>query len=443
MLFVEILILLVLIVFNGLLAMSELAVVSARPARLRARQDEGARGAARALALSADPGRFLSTVQIGITLVGILSGAVSGATLGERLADWLTAQGLAPSTAGALGVGGVVAVITYVALIIGELVPKQIALKDPEAIAMRVAPAMTLLSRIALPLVWLLDVSGRAVLALLGQERTSSQRVTDEEIKTLIAEAERSGTIETDERRMIAGVMRLSDRKARAIMTPRGEVDWVDLSADPDTVRATLRNTRHSLLPAGDGSIDTMLGVIRLRELLPALLAGEHPDPHDFLTEAPIVHDFADALDVLAILRDAKVPMALVHDEYGHFEGIVTPADILEAIAGVFRADAEEGERDIVERADGSWLLPGSMPVDEMADHLGLRLPARRSYTTVAGFLLAEFQRLPRAGETIEALGWHFEVVDLDGRRIDKVIAAPGRGAPESAVLDGGGPPAA
>ncbi len=424
MLFVEIAILFALILFNGFMAMSELAVVSARPARLKSRADQGHKSAARALALSADPGRFLSTVQIGITLVGVLSGAFSGATLGARLSEWLVAGGMAPSMANPLGVGLVVALITYVSLIIGELVPKQLALKNAEAIAIRVAPFMVLLSRIALPLVWLLDISGRTVLALIGQSAESSQRVTDEEIRTLIAEAESAGTIESDERRMIAGVMRLADRRARAIMTPRGEVDWLDLSADEEALAESLKGSGHSLLPVGDGSVDEIVGVVKLRDLLAADLAGRDLNVPGHVLKAPVVHDFAPALDVLSVLRQADVPMALVHDEYGHFEGIVTPSDILEAIAGVFRADAEEGEMDIVERADGSWLLPGAMPADEMADHLGFTLPAERGYTTLAGFLLTQLTHLPKTGECIETMGWRFEILDLDGRRIDKVMAS-------------------
>ncbi|WP_048648010.1 hemolysin family protein [Nitratireductor soli] len=424
MLFVEILILFVLIVFNGFMAMSELAVVSARPARLRSRAEQGQRGAASALALSADPGRFLSTVQIGITLVGVLSGAFSGATLGTRLSDWLILQGMAPNIANLAGVGLVVALITYVSLIVGELVPKQIALKNAEGIAIKVAPVMVFLSRIGLPLVWLLDISGRTLLALLGQSAESSQRVTDEEIRTLIAEAESSGTIESDERRMIAGVMRLADRKARAIMTPRGDVDWLDISADENALAEALKESGHSLLPAGDGSVDEIVGIVKLRDLLATNLSGKPLDIRAHVLPAPVVHDFAAALDVLSVLREAAMPMALVHDEHGHFEGIITPSDILEAIAGLFHADAEDGERDIVERADGSWLLPGSMPADEMADHLGFTLPPEHTYTTLAGFLLAEFNRLPKTGESIGAMGWHFEIMDLDNRRIDRVLAS-------------------
>jgi len=421
----EIAIVVVLICVNGLLAMSELAIVSARPARLKAMIDRNVSGAGRALALGANPGRFLSTVQIGITLVGVLSGAFSGATLGERLATSLVEAGLSTTLANTLGVGIVVAVITYGSLIIGELVPKQIALKDPEGIAVMVAPAMTILSKVALPLVFLLDFSGRAVLWLLGQSGGSEEKVTDEEIRMLVAEAEHHGTIESDERRMIAGVMRLGDRAVRGVMTPRTEVDWLNLEWDETAARKMLMETQHSRLPAGEGGVDSMVGVVKTRDLLAALLAGQGYEPRKHLRTAPIVHDQADALDVLTMLRESEVPVALVHDEYGHFEGIVTPADILEAITGVFRSDLDESdEPPSVRREDGSWLLAGYMPADEMAEQLGIELPENPDYETVAGYILSLLHRLPATGECVDAQGYRFEVVDLDGRRIDKIIAS-------------------
>ena len=423
MLYVELAIVAVLICTNGLLAMSELAVVSARRARLQAMAERGHNGARRAIELAADPGRFLSTVQIGISLVAILSGAFSGATLGARLAVHLDGLGLAPATATALGVGIVVAAITFCSLIVGELVPKQLALRHAETIAARAAPFMLALSRVAAPLVWLLDHSARLVLRLLGQGARIETKVTDEEIAALIAEAESHGTIEADERRMIAGVMRLGDRSVRAIMTPRKQVEWIDLAASGDEVRALLIDTQHSHLAAGDGGVDQIVGVVRTRDLLSEMLKGGTLDPRRHVKQAPVVHEHADALDVLTTLRQSDVPMALVHDEYGTFEGVVTPSDILEAITGVFRFDAEDGEPLAVQREDGSWLLAGSMAVDEMADMLGLSLPAKRRYETVAGFILSQVNHLPRTGETIDALGWRFEVVDLDGRRIDKVLA--------------------
>ncbi|TIO07293.1 hemolysin family protein [Mesorhizobium sp.] len=425
MLYAEIAIVVVLICVNGLLAMSELAIVSSRPARLKGMIDREVKGAGRALALGSNPGKFLSSVQIGITLVGVLSGAFSGATLGERLSVFLASAGVRESLADPIGVGIVVALITYFSLIIGELVPKQIALRDPERVAARVAPAMTILATVSAPLVFLLDISGRAILWLLGQRGESEEKVTDEEIKMLVAEAEHHGTIESDERRMIAGVMRLGDRAVRAVMTPRTEVDWINLQADDAATRKLLMETQHSRLPAGDGSVDAMIGVVQTRDVLAAMLGGRALDPRRHVRAAPIVHDQADALDVLSTLKESDVPMALVHDEYGHFEGIVTPADILEAITGVFRADLDAGdeEENAVKRDDGSWLLAGYMQADEMADVLGIDLPENRDYETVAGYVLSHLHHLPTTGECVDAQGWRFEVVDLDGRRIDKLIA--------------------
>jgi putative hemolysin len=424
MIYLEIGTVILLIIVNGLLAMSELAIVSARPARLKAMIDRDVRGARSALELSSDPGRFLSTVQIGITLVGVLSGAFSGATLGERLGNVLAANGVPLRMSDAIGVAVVVAIITYFSLIAGELVPKQIALRNPEGIAVRVAPFMSVLARIGGPLVSLLDVSGRGLLWLLGQREESEERVTDEEIKMLVAEAEHHGTIESDERRMIAGVMRLGDRAVRAVMTPRTEVDWVNLEAEPVAIRKLLLETSHSRLPVGEGSVDRMVGVMQTREVLAAALSGKPLNPRPYVRAAPIVHDQADALDVLTTLKESDVPMALVHDEYGHFEGIVTPADILEAITGVFRSDLEDDEPLLVQREDGSLLLAGYMPADEMADHLGINLPESRDYETAAGYVLSHLHHLPTTGETFDVQGWRFEVIDLDGRRIDKILAS-------------------
>ncbi|TWG61066.1 hemolysin family protein [Aminobacter sp. J44] len=424
MLYLEIAVVVVLICVNGLLAMSELAVVSSRPSRLSAMAEKGDTGAAVANKLAADPGRFLSTVQIGITLVGVLSGAFSGATLGQRMSEWMLSVGVPASVAGTLGVGLVVALITYGSLIIGELVPKQIALRNPEAVASRVAGGMRLLSIVAAPLVWLLDISGKTVLRLLGQNEEGGSIVTDEEIVNLIAEAESHGVVESDERKMIAGVMRLADRSVRALMTPRTEVDWIDLTDSKSTLRKKLVETPRSLLPVGNGSVDEMVGVVKAREVLAMLVERKPFELSELIHPAPIVHDTADALDVLTTLKEAATPMALVHDEYGNFEGVVTPADILETIVGVFKSDLDEEEEPAaVERPDGSWLLAGYLPTDEMADILHIELPEKRDYETLAGFVLSYMHKLPEVGEYVDALGWRFEVVDLDGRRIDKILA--------------------
>ena len=238
-----------------------------------------------------------------------------------------------------------------------------------------------------------------------------------------MTEAASSGVIEGAEHEMIAGVLRLGDRSTRALMTPRTDVEWIDATMDEAALADELRQSHHSRLPVMSGVVDDVVGVVQLRELLPVLLAGQPWRLADFIREGPGISDTRGALDVLNVLRSASVPMALVHDEYGHFEGLVTPADLLDAIAGAFQADAGADEPDAVPRQDGSWLLAGAMPADEMAERFGIPLPERRAYHTVAGFVVEHLQHLPVTGETVEALGWSFEVVDLDGRRVDKVLA--------------------
>lgn len=421
---------LALVLLNGAFALSELAIVSARVRRLEAMAQAGRAGARTALALAREPGRLLSTVQIGITLVGILAGAFSGDALGGQLSAWLRTVGLSAAVADPLGFGLVIAAITYLSIVLGELVPKRFALRDPEAIACLIAPPMTLVSRAAAPLVWLLDTSTGLVFRLLGVGPEQPVVVTDEEIRSLVAEAEGAGTIEAAERHLISGVMRLGDRPVRGVMTPRADVDWIDLLAGEDRLREKLVSTQHSRLPVGEGSTDRMLGVVQARGLLARALAGHELDVRAHVRAAPVIPDTAEALDALEVLRAAEVPMALVHDECGHFEGIVTPADLLEAIAGAFRADADTAEASAVRREDGSWLLAGWLPADEMAEHLGVRLPPERDYQTLAGYVLRAFGRLPATGERIDISDWRFEVVDLDGNRIDKVIAAPRPSAP-------------
>jgi len=424
MLITEIVILLTLIGLNGLLAMSELAVVSSRRSRLKSMVEQGIHGARRALALASDPGRFLSTVQIGITLVGIVAGAFSGATLGTRLGEVLSGQGWPKHVAEFFGIGVVISAITYLSLIAGELVPKRIALRHPEAVACLVAPSMTYLAKACTPVVWLLDVSSRTLLRLFGVRATREGEVTQEEIRTLVAEAESAGVIEPEERAMIAGVMRLGDRPVRALMTPRPDVDLIDLADGLDEVKRRIVASGHSRLPVCDGSPDNVIGVVQAKDLLNAFLQGGAVKPRDHVRAAPIVPDTMDALDVIDMLKESPVHIGLVHDEYGHFEGVVTSADILEAIAGEFRTEEGAAEMMMVRREDGSYLVSGAMPADELAERLNLTLPDERDFHTVAGLILWLFGRLPAAGDTVDYKGWRFEVVDLDGRRIDKIVAS-------------------
>lgn len=413
----------VLIVVNGLLSMSELAIVSSRPARLAGLVEKGVSGSRRALALAADPGKFLSTVQIGITLIGVLSGAFSGATLGQRLTQWLLEAGLSQGLADAAGVGLVVGIITYASLIVGELVPKQIALRDPEAIAVKVAPAMVLLAKVSLPLVWLLDRSGKALLWLLGQRGETEEKVSEDEIRTLVVEAENAGVLEPGEKEMIAGVMRLGDLPVGAVMTPRHEVSQINLADAAPEIYAALLGSTHSRCVVFDGDPDSALGIVQAKDMLDVYLSGKTPDLRALTRDAPIIPETVDARDVVAILRDSAVHIGLVHDEYGTFQGVVTSADILEAIVGAFHTEQGPAEAAYVKRDDGSYLISGWMPALEFSQLLGIPLPSPRPYQTFAGYLLQEFGAIPQVGQKITAAGWLFEIVDLDGRRIDKALA--------------------
>lgn len=415
----DVLIILALIVLNGVLAMSELAVVSARPGRLKVLEGKS-RGARMALRLAEHPGRFLSTVQIGITAVGILSGALAGDTLGERLAQWLQGQGVAADWAKTLGVGGVVMAITYVSLIVGELVPKQLALRNAEGVAIRVAPAMTLLSVVAAPVVWFLDRSGRALLWLLGQRGASENRVTEEEVHVLLTEAHEGGVIETEERQMISGVMRLSDRTARALMTPRQEVEMVPFEATSTEAVAAVRRIARPRMPVMNAAGE-VLGVLRLADVFQAVSRREPVDVPALVREVPVISDRMEALDVIEVLQKTPDNLALVYDEYGSFEGIITTTDVLEAITGAEAASADE-EPALVERADGSLLVAGWMPADEFTDRMGLPRGMSGDYDTVAGLVLHQLGHMPQLGETVTAEGIRFEVIDLDGLRIDKVL---------------------
>jgi len=424
LLLTEIIIVVVLILVNGALAMSELAVVSSRPARLKVLADQGNKGAATAIRLAEDPGRFLSSVQIGITLVGILSGAFSGATLGLRLAEALRDAGMAANLADIFGTGVVVVAITYVTLICGELVPKQVALRNPEGVASRVAGPMSVLALIGTPIVWFLDISGKTVLRLLGQSGQAEESVTEEEVRTIIAEATTAGIFETEEHSMISGVMRLADRSARGIMTPRLDVEVIDVEDSFEENLKIIIASNHSRILVQEGDADSILGVLSLSDLLPALAMGQQPDLRKLVRPVPVVMEHADALDVIEALRKASAQLALVVDEYGHFEGIITFGDVLEVITGVYNEEPGD-EPAVVQRADGSWLVAGWMPVDDFRERFKVPVPKDARYETLAGYVLASINHLPAVGETFERDGWKFEVVDLDGHRIDKVLIAP------------------
>lgn len=414
-----------LILLNGVFAMSELAIVSARTALLRMAADGGSKGARVALSLASNPGKFLSTVQIGITLIGIIAGAYSGAMLGGPLGERLAWLGLNPIYADDAGFVLVIVMTTYFSLVIGELVPKQVALRAALPIAIIMARPMAILARIAAPFVWLLDSSSSLMLRIMGVRQAGEHGLTAEEIHMIFADATHSGVIEEQERAILSGIMRLAEKPVRELMTPRTELDWIDAEADQAEILRTIAQTRHSLLPVAEGSPDKVLGVIKVREVLALQVAGAVVDITQLTRKAEVVPDQLDAMDALRVLQQSGVGMAMVHDEYGHLDGVVTPADLLMAIAGTFASHQDEGDEPLlVERDDGSLLIAGNMPADALAERLGIDLPDHREFATAAGYVLYFLKKLPLEGESFVEQGWRFEVIDMDRRKIDKLLVS-------------------
>lgn len=422
--FFEIGVIFVLLILNGLFAMSELAVVSSRRPRLEALAARGSKGAATVLKLAADPGRFLSSVQIGITLVGILAGAYSGATLSEPLTEALLAAGVGSSFASALSIAVVVGLITYFSLVIGELVPKQVALANPERVASLMARPMLAVAFVAAPLTFVLERSSRLILSALRLKQTAESAVTEEEIKAVIAEGTSSGILEPEEKELMAGVMRFGDRSIRALMIPRPDITGIDLEWDDERVIEAISGSSHSRYPVFCGSIDNVEGVVQAKDLLDQHLKGEAFDLRSRIRAVDMVPDTASALDVLDKLRRSPLQMVMVIDEYGSVEGMVTAADILTAIVGNLGGDRSEDASEIVQRSDGSWLIDADLGVDLVAEKIGCRGldDPDRDYETLAGFVLSVTKAIPATGDIVDWRGWTFEVVDMDGRRIDKVL---------------------
>jgi putative hemolysin len=428
-----------LILLNGLFSMSELAIVSARPARLRGQAERGSRAAQTAMDLAADPGRFLSTVQIGITLIGIVAGAYSGSSLGGPVGERLAALGVPARFAGEAGFALVIMATTYASVVVGELVPKQLALRMAEPVALIMARPMSLLARAMGPFVWLLDRSSALILRLFSIRSGNSEQLTAEELQMIFAEATRTGVIEEEERAMMTGVLRLAERPVRELMTPRNQIDWIDVDADGAQLRAKIEASPHSLLPVtGPGGPDDVVGILKVREVLACLVAGRPVDVRAMMRRAEVIPDQLDAMDALRKLQTAEVAMAMVHDEYGHLEGVVTPSDVLSALAGTFVAHQDEGDEPlVVTREDGSLLVSGAMPADSLADRLGMTLPDDREFATLAGYVLAVLKKVPHEGEHFTEQGWRFEVVDMDGLKIDKILVSAEAGEHEGDGVSG------
>ena len=426
MIFWQLLVIALLLLLNGFFAMSELAIVSARRVRLKQMAKAGRRGAAAALRLMDDPVKFLSTVQVGITMVGVVAGAYSGATLADPLSHYLQGIPFIGDHARPVALGTVVVAVTYFSLVIGELVPKRLALNHAEAIAAAVAPFMRVLASAGAPIVWFLRASTQAVMALFRLKPAAESVVTEEEVKALIAEGASTGVFQPQEREMIEGVLRIGDRSVRSIMVPRQAVVWLDVEESPEEVFATIAESGHSRYPVARGDIEQVIGVAHTKDLLEQLHRLGTIDIAAVAVEPPFVVDRMPVLRLLERFKSSPVHMAMVVDEHGSFEGVVTPTDILTAIAGDLPQSEEEGEPQAVQRDDGSWLVDGLMPVDDVERTLGIRsMSEEGDFNTIAGFVLDQLGHLPVAGEHFDWHGWRFEVVDLDGRRIDKILACP------------------
>jgi putative hemolysin len=422
---VEVLVLLGLILINGVFSMSEIALVTARKARLQVLVDQGDRGAEAALALNEEPTRFLSTIQVGITSIGILSGIVGEAAFAAPLTHWLVGLNVDENVARIGATGFVVVIVTYFSIVIGELVPKRLGQMGAEGIARRMALPINGLAIAAKPFVRLLSGSTGFILKVFGAVSDGNQQVTEEEIHALIEEGSESGVIDEQERAMVRNVFRLDDRQIASLMTPRSSIVYIDLDDGSDENMQKVVESEHSRFPVVRGGLREVVGVLSARQLLQQLARGEKPN---FSTgaQAPVyVPESLTGMELLENFRASSAHMAVVVDEYGEIQGLVTPQDLLEAIAGEFKTPSVE-DAWAIQRSDGSWLLDGLIPIPELKDRLGFgNVPEEEHgrYNTLSGMVMLLLGRLPHTTDVVDWDGWRFEIIDMDGRRIDKVLA--------------------
>jgi putative hemolysin len=415
----ELLFIAFLIAMNNLLAMTEAALLSVRKARLQQRVNEGDKKAGIVLKLVENPNQFLSVIQIGITLIDVLTGAVTGATIAVMLTRQFDKIPFLAPYSDSLGLAIGVLIITYFSIILGELVPKRLAIQNPEKIASRFAQPMLLLSRLLSPVVRFLSFSTNVTLRLIGIRPSSEPPVTEEEIHVLLDQGTQAGIFEEAEQDMVAGVFRLNDRRVYSLMTPRTEILWLDVRDTTDEILKKLAEGPYSRFPVCQGSLDNVLGIVKARELLTRSLAGETIHLKECLSPALFIPETTFASRALEVFKESNKELILVIDEFGGVTGLLTINDVLEEIVG----DIETGEPQVTQRQDGSWLLDGMLDIDEFKElfHLGI-LPNEGDYETLAGFVMASLGKIPRAADQFEWEGLRFEVVDMDARRVDKVL---------------------
>lgn len=416
-----------LIAANGFLSMAEMALVSARKVRLRQLADEGDATAATALRLAEEPGQFLSTVQIGITLVGILIGFFGGAALSAPLANLLAGYAPLARWAQPISIFVVVSIVTFFSLVLGELAPKRLALNNAERIARRVAPFMAVLSRLTRPLVRLLNASTDGVLRLLGVKPSTDKLVTDEEVRVLLEQGAEVGIFEPIEEEIVGQLFRLSDLSVGALLTPRTDITWLNVSDSPEMVREKLSASNYSRYPLADGDLDNVIGLVLVKDLFAAGMRGEAVDLRAVMQPALFIPDSMPALEALERLRQTRTHVALVIDEYGGLEGLVTLADFVEAIIGEVPDSDDEHDPEIVRRPDGSFLVDGMLAIDRFQELFEIKeLPEEDEgyYKTVGGFVMSRLGRVPVVGDLFDWRRLRLEVMDMDGRRVDKVLVA-------------------
>jgi putative hemolysin len=429
MLSLQIAIIFLLVLINGFFSLAEMAVVSSRKARLQHAANSGRRGARLALDLKRDPSRFLSTVQIGVTVIGVLASVFGGATLADTLAQELAkVPGAVGRYASTISFVTVVVVIAYFTLVLGELVPKRVALSRPEQIAARLSRLLQVMSTLARPIERLLSASSNLVLRLLPGRSGEPAPVTEEEITLMLREATAAGHFQAQETAMVQMVFRLGDRRVSSVMTPRTQVELLDVGDSEEENRRKIRESEYSRFPVVQGGPQQVLGIVQVRDLLTAGLAGRPFDIRGAVKPPIYLPNTVTALRALEIFKRSGQPMALVVDEYGDFEGIVTLHDILQSLVGDIADPTDAGSKPVVRRDDGSWLVNGMLTVDEVMDAIGLKdLPGAGSgdFQTLGGFMMARVNRVPQVGDHVLVKGYRFEVVDMDGRRVDKVLVIP------------------
>jgi putative hemolysin len=424
----ELLFILLLTIANGVFSGSEIAVVSARKVRLEQLANRGNQKAQMALRLANSPNNFLSSVQIGITLIGTLSGAVGGATLSRRLEEVIKTVPAMARYSEPLSILVVVTFITYLSLVVGELVPKRIALNNPEKIACAVAYPMRWLAKLTAPVVHLLSLSTDWLLKVLGVQVSDEPGITEEEIKVLIAQGTEAGTFEEAEQEMVSRVFRLGDRSVTALMTPRTDIVWLDVNAPWEQNRSIILEKPHSYFPVGQGSLDECVGIVSLKDMLSTYLAGEVVDLRQVMRRPLFVPESIRALNVLELFKESRNHIALIADEYGGLEGLVTLNDVSEAVIGELPSLEDLNEPLVIKREDGSWLLDGMLSVDALKELLKQdNLPSEDEgyYQTLGGFAMNVLGRVPTSGEHFEVVGHRFEIMDMDGNRVDKVLVTP------------------